>query len=251
MNDLTTQEQKRDIAPSVSRFLEVISIAARDQNVDVAKLHGLIDVQERLLNKQAEINFNNALADMQAVMPTIKKDGRIVHKDKVTGKDVVISTYAKYETIDKVIRPLLQQFGFSLRYNTKTIDGKIIVTGTLAHRDGHSITDEIPLTIESGGAKNNVQGVGSTISYGQRYLVKMLLNLVFEDEDDDGQKAGFVAISDDQASEIKGLIERLSKSGVSIDVKKFLEYVGSESVDMIALKDYDRAIQALRKKEVK
>jgi len=71
----------------------------------------------------------------------------------------------------------------------------------------------------------------------------MLLNLVFCDEDDDGMKAGHVPITDEQAAEIK---DKLRATGS--DVKKFLEYLGADSVDEIAAKNYSKAINALNRK---
>ena len=68
-------------------------------------------------------------------------------------------------------------------------NGKVVITGTLAHRDGHSITDEIPLAIDASGSKNNVQGWGSSLSYGKRYATISLLNIISNakmDEDRDG-----------------------------------------------------------------
>jgi hypothetical protein len=223
---------------SPNDMLALIKQAATDPNIDVAKMHGLLDVQERMMAKQAEIEFNIALSDLQAKLPRIRKDGAISHNGKV------ISTYAKYETIDDTIRPLLTEFNFSLRFNTRTTtDGKIIITGTLAHRGGHSITDEIPLSIDASGAKNNVQGVGSTISYGKRYLVGMLLNLVFEGEDDDGQKAGYVPITVEQAETIKQALY-----DTNADVQAFLKFVGAKSVDEMAANKYQDAVNALRRK---
>ena len=168
------------MAPSPTNFLDVIKQVALDPNVDVQKMHGLLDIQERMMNKQAEMNFTAALTALQSELPRITQDAEIRHNNKL------IARYAKYETIDTAIRPLLIQNGFSLRYNTRKDGDKVIVTATLSHKDGHSITDEIPLSIDASGAKNSVQGVGSTISYGKRYLVGMLLNLVFEGEDDGG-----------------------------------------------------------------
>ncbi len=243
MTEKSKELQTLPATPTTANFLEVIAKAAQDPNVDVEKMHGLLDVQERMMNKQAEIIFNNALGDLQAELPRIKKDSTIMHKTNIIAK------YAKYETIDAVIRPLLQEHGFSLRYNTRESSGKVVVTGTLAHRDGHSITDEIPLSIDSSGAKNNVQGVGSTIAYGKRYLVGMLLNLVFEGEDDDGNGASFLPITADQAKELKDKIEELNNKGIEIDIKKFLEYVGAESVDQIATTEYEKAKIALQRKE--
>lgn len=220
-----------------STMLDIISRAAADPNTDPAKMHSLLDVQERMMNKQAEINFNIDFGKLQAELPSITQDAKIVHSGKL------IANYATYEAIDKVIRPLLVKHGFSLRYNSKGWEGKVVIYGTLAHRDGHSITDEIPLGIDASGAKNNVQGVGSTIAYGKRYLVGMLLNLVFCGEDDDGVKAGHVPINDEQATEIK---DKLRSTGA--DVKKFLEYMGAASVDEIAAKNYSKAIVALNRK---
>ena len=225
-------------APSTGDFLAVIKQAAMDPSVDVQKMHGLLDVQERMMNKQAEINFNNALGDIQSDLPRIKKSAKIIHKGQL------ISTYATYEDIDAVIRPLLQANGFSLRFNSRESNGKVVITGTLAHRDGHSITDEIPLSIDSSGAKNNVQGVGSTIAYGKRYLVGMLLNLVFEGEDDDGNAAGSIPVSDEQAAELKGLLQE-----TGADVKQFLAWIGAPSVDQMSVNDYPKALSALQRKK--
>lgn len=223
-------------APTTSDFLDAIGRIALDPRVDVLKLHGIIDVQERMMNKQAEMDFNADFVHLQADLPRITKDAKIVHKGNL------IATYATYEKIDDVIRPLLIKNGFGLRYNTEPTGDKIIITSTLSHKGGHSITGRIPLTIDASGAKNNVQGVGSTIAYGKRYLVGMLLNLVFEGEDDDGQSADYAPITPEQALELKDLIRE-----TNTDTKRFLSLMVSEaaSVDEINLKDFNRVYNAL------
>ena len=230
-------------APSTGNFLEVIKQAATDPNVDIQKMHGLLDVQERMMNKQAEINFNIALGQLQDELPAIKKDARIEHKGRL------IAQYATYETIDRVIRPLLKKYGFSLRFNSKQGQGNIIISATLSHKDGHSIVDEIPLSIDASGAKNSVQGVGSTIAYGKRYLVGMLLNLVFEGEDDDGQSASYIPITEAQARTIKDKIMELEERGISVDRQKFLAYLDADSIENIAATNFDKAVIALERKK--
>lgn len=241
-NSLTTVAP--DNAPTTTNFLQVIAQAARDPNVDVAKMHGLLDVQERMMNKQAELDFNADFAKLQEDLPRITKDAKIKHGEKV------ISTYATYEKIDDVIRPLLIKHGFGLRFNSEPDPtGKgVIITATLSHRGGHSIVDRVPLGYDASGAKNNVQGVGSTIAYGKRYLVGMLLNLVFEGEDDDGVKAGHQPITDEQAAILKQLVR-----DTGTDVKKFLEVMVSEtkSVDEIPAKDFNRVYNTLMMKKSK
>jgi hypothetical protein len=230
--------QKYEPEASPQSMMQIVARAASDPNIDVEKMERLLGVQERMMAKQAEINFTQDLTRLQADLPRIEKSGKITHNGKL------ISTYAKYEDIDSAIRPLLIQNGFSLRYNSRESNGKIIITGTLSHRDGHSITDEIPLSIDSSGSKNSVQGVGSTIAYGKRYLVGMLLNLVFAGEDDNGQKAGYIPLSNQQSAEIKDILRE-----TGVDVKKFLEYMNAKSVDEIDANDYGKAITALRRKK--
>lgn len=237
-NNIVVQEKS---SPTTANFLSVITQAAMDPSVDPAKMHGLLDVQERMMNKQAEMDFNADFAGLQGELPRITKDARIVHSGKL------ISTYATYEKIDEVIRPLLIKHGFGLRFNSEVeANGKgVIITATLSHKRGHSITDRIPLGYDTSGAKNNVQGVGSTIAYGKRYLVGMLLNLVFEGEDDDGAKSGYQPITDQQAETIKELVRE-----TGTDTQKFLNLMvsGAKSIDEIALKDYNRVYNALLSK---
>lgn len=237
-----TEENKNAVAitsaPTTANFLDVISRAASDPTVDVAKMHGLLDVQERMMAKQAEIDFNADFTRLQAELPRITKDAKIVHKGKL------IATYAKYEKIDEIIRPLLIRHGFGLRFNSEPNGATVIISATLSHRGGHSITDRVPLGIDASGAKNNVQGVGSTISYGKRYLVGMLLNLVFEGEDDDGVASEFVPMTDQQAETIKNLLKE-----TNADVCRFIEHYGVASVDDMDARQYDEAYNTLMTKK--
>ncbi|TXH10073.1 MAG: ERF family protein [Spirochaetes bacterium] len=223
-------------------YLAIISRAASDPNTDVAKIHGLIDANERMMAKQAEIEFNSDFVRLQADLPRITKDSKIMHNGRL------ISSYATYERIDDSIRPLLARSGFGLRYNSTPQGDKILISATLSHRAGHSITGTILLDFDVSGAKNKVQSVGSTIAYGKRYLAGMLLNLVFEGEDDDGKSAGVKAISDDQAEILKDLIRE-----TGTDTVAFLSTMvsGARSVDDIAARDFERCRNALQAKKNK
>ena len=218
-------------------MLEIVAKAAAAPDVDEDKMSKLLDVQERMLDKQAEINFNQALARVQEDMPRIVKTGKIIIRKEVQ------STYGKYEDLDRAVRPVLVDQGLSLRYNSRQDDGVLVIHGTLSHRDGHSESAEIPLPIDTSGNKNGVQSIGSTVSYGKRYLACMLLNIVFEDEDDDGMGADDATITKDQAAKIEKLMD-----GLEIDRDKFLRYVDAESVGTITLANFDKAVKALKSK---
>ena len=63
--------------------------------------------------------------------------------------------------------------------------------GVLRHEAGHKEEAELQLPADATGGKNAVQAVGSTLTYGQRYVARMLLSLTSRpSEDDDGQAAG-------------------------------------------------------------
>ncbi len=64
------------------------------------------------------------------------------------------------------------------------------MTGALRHEAGHKEEATLELPVDTTGDKNAVQAVGSTMSYGQRYVARMLLNLTSRGDDDDGFAAG-------------------------------------------------------------
>ena len=76
----------------------------------------------------------------------------------------------------------------------------------------------------------------------------MLLNLVFEGEDDDGKSAGVRPISDSQAETLKDLIRE-----TGTDTQKFLNTMvsGARSVDEISTRDFNRVHNALLAKKNK
>ena len=180
MNALVKQEQPQQADP----MFKIIATAASDPNVDITKMQALLDMRERLQNKEAERSFYSAFAEMQGKLPTITKTGEI--RDKA-GR--IQSRYAKWENINEAIKPILQEHGFTLMFQTadvETVD-KIKVRGTLAHRGGHKESSEKTFPIDLGPGRSAVQSNGSSISYGKRYMANALLNITVMGEDDDGQ----------------------------------------------------------------
>lgn len=164
-------------------FIGMIERVAANKDVDVNKLEKLLDMQERIMGKNAEMAFNRDMALMQAELPTISEKGEI----KVN--DVVRSKYARFEDINEAVKPVLQKHGFAINFKTDTTGGAVKVTGLLTHREGHRETTDMTLPVDVSGSKNPVQAIGSSVSYGKRYVMEALLNLTSRGQDDDGQKA--------------------------------------------------------------
>lgn len=228
-----------------SQMIAVIADIASNPDTDVEKMEKMLDIQIRLMDRQAKIDFDQALSGVQSEMPRIQERGEIKNKH-----GQVTSRYMKYEDIDLVIRPLLKKYGFSLMHTREEANGKMNVTTKLKHEGGHEETVSIPLPYDQVNAlKNAVQAAVSTFSYGKRVNVCSLLNIVAEGEDDDGQRSEAFTITDQQSAEIKGRLEALYNAGIEVDTQKFLKYMGCSSVDEIPASKYETAVQLLDRKE--
>jgi hypothetical protein len=170
------------------KVLAVILSMARDDSLDIQKLQVLLDMQHKMEVRQGEISFSRDLAQLAAKMPQIPKNGRVS-----LGEGKGSYPFAKWEDMDKIIRPLMAEFGFVLGFDSMDTNTGIRVTGILSHKDGHSRSASMTLQLDSGPGRNTNQAMGSTLSYGKRYTAEMLLNIVREGEDTDGKKSGVKA----------------------------------------------------------
>lgn len=219
------ENNKKDlVVHNDNQMNTLIKTALSNPEVTPEKLHSLLDFQERIMNKEAEISFNNAMARLQPQMPEIKRASK-AHNSK----------YAKYENIEREVRPLYTKEGFSIRYNSEIVDQGEKYIGTLMHKDGHSVTASMILPPDSSGSKNAIQAKGSSVSYARRYLLCMLLNIVTADEDNDANISSAV-ISVQQAEKLKNLLKETNS-----DVKGFLGLFGVKDVDSLPANEYRKA----------
>lgn len=238
-NAVAVQEPVANLPVSESAaIIQVIERAAMNPQVDMDKMERLLEMQQRIVARNAQAEFAAALADMQAELPVIKERG----KNTNTG-----SKYALWEDVNEQIRPILGKHGFSISFRTKTEGDFVAVTGVLTHRSGHSEETTFTLPVDKGPGRNLVQAHGSSISYGKRYTAAALLNLTSRGEDDDGNGADAPpVVSEEQAQNIRDLIQ-----AVGADEAKFLQYLKVPSVSAIPAKHYQRAVDALNAKRAK
>lgn len=225
------------VQSETAAILSMIERAARDPAVDINKMERLFEMQQQAAARRARGEFLAAFSALQAVLPPVARRGT-GHNNK---------KYARFEDVIEAVKPHLAANGFSLSFRTERQDAAINVVGVLGHAGGHSEQTSLPLPADASGSKNNVQAWGSAISYGKRYVALTLLGIATEDEDDDGKKAGAgPTINDDQAIEIRDLIE-----ATGTDEAAFCKYLGTERLSTLPAKDFDRAIMALKKKAAK
>ncbi len=186
------------LGADASALLRVLERAAGDPGSDIERLDRLATIYQRMVAREAETSFNAAMVKLQPKLPVLDERGEI------TGPDGALrATYATWEDTVDAIRPILARHGFSLSFKPgRSAKGLPTVTGVLRHKAGHKETAEMELPADTSGEKNPVQAVGSTMSYGQRYVARMLLNLISRGEDDDGSAAGQSAAAADAIAEI-------------------------------------------------
>lgn len=203
-----SQELAAQPAPPNS-LLNFIHDALHDPGIEVGKLDALLRMQREVLADQAKQAFQASHHALQAALPRVRKNGTIDMGGKGSMK------FARWEDMDAVLRPLLNEHGFTLSFTTTPREGGgLVVVGRLTHVLGHYQSAEMPVALDTGAGRNNLQAAGSSLSYGKRYVAEMLCNIVREGVDDDGTAGGAEYVTPAQAAELTALMA-VSKTGVA------------------------------------
>jgi hypothetical protein len=161
---------------------------ATDPNASVEKIERLMALWERGEARKAEGLFNAAMATAQKAMKSVAADA---YNPQTKSK------YASYEALDRALRPIYTEHGFGLSFDSGdgAPDLHVRVLCYVTHGGGHSRTYKLDMPADGKGAKGGdvmtkTHATGSAMSYGQRYLLKMIFNIAVGEGDDDGNRAG-------------------------------------------------------------
>lgn len=221
-------------------MLEVIAEAARNPAVDVQKMKELLAIKREEEALIAERVFTEALAAAQAEMPRLVRDAK---SDK--------HRYVKLETVTKALDPIIAKHGFTLSFGMgdSPIPDHYRIAATLQHIAGHKRFYFIDLPADTKGPKGGdnktaVQGVGSTISYGRRYLTNLIFNVAVVGEDNDGAKIAD-CISKEQVEEI---VQMCAERRITKD--QFLKAARVDAIEDIKVSRFESAKTWIKQKEV-
>lgn len=173
-------------------MLSIIEKVAMDPNANVDKMEKMLDMQERIFDKNAEIEFNKSMVECQKNMPIVLARG---------WNSQTSSLYVKYEHLIQDIKPTYTGHGFSLSFGEApcNTEGSITVTCDVMHLGGHTRNYSSTLPIDSCGIKGTVNKTGihatsSAYTYAKRYLATMIFNIAIADHDDDAIQAGGITV---------------------------------------------------------
>ena len=197
--ELAIIKEKMPISAAES-MLNMISEAAVNPKVDVAKLEKLMDLQERYLNREAANAYARDFVQMKPELPRVAKR-------KYNGQTK--SNYAPLEDINSEIDPILSKWGFGTQ--TKILsqtEDSVTVQATVLHKGGHSESNTVIMPLDNAGMagtknKTDVHATASSITYAKRVALCALLNISTGD-DKDGNK-------EEPLKETVGLKEELDK----------------------------------------
>jgi len=206
MGELIERQEHQLSVPTTKEgaMLDFIQRAAADPTVDIDKLERLIQLSERMQSKTAETEFNAAMAKMQCEIPTVGEGAQNSHTK---------NTYATLDDINRVLKPIMQRHGFAVSFKVDNQANGIHVTGILMHSAGHREQTTLLLPVDIGSGRNAVQAVGSSTTYGKRYVMCALLNITTGDaSDDDGVgSAPEQMVTALQAKQIDALLAKCSE----------------------------------------
>lgn len=222
-------------------LMAVISRAASDPSVDMDKLERLIAMHHGIVVRQSEQLFNDRMTAAQKQMRRIAAD---------SNNPQTRSKYASYAALDRAIRPVYTEHGFSLTFNTGDASEGYVRVICEVSNGGFTRHYHIDMPADGKGAKGGdvmtkTHATGSAITYGRRYLLAMIFNLAVGD-DDDGNAAGSAPISDEQVKQLQLLIVE-----VAADIPKFCKFMRVARIEDIPAQHLDRALDALEAKRSK
>lgn len=201
----------------------------------------VMDLQERWERNQARKAFDEAMAAAKAEIKTVAKNRAV---DFTSPKGRTNYRYEDLAEIARTVDPALAKHGLSYRFRaTSNPNEPITVTCIVSHRNGHSEENTLSAGRDESGNKNSIQGIGSTITYLQRYSLKAALGLAAGHDDDAKTVDTGEVITDAQAEEIRKLVTD-SKSNADL----FLKWAGAESIPDIRASKYQDAVKFLNAK---
>lgn len=223
--------------------MEMLNTAV-ERGASIETLEKLMALQERWEANQGRKAFDAAMAAAKSEIPTISKTREV---DFTTAKGRTNYRFEDLAEIARVVTPILAKHGLSYRFRTASPVGEpVTVTCIISHRDGHSEENTLVAGRDDSGNKNNIQGVGSTITYLQRYTLKAALGLAASNDDDGKSAEAAGPITEDQLQRLRALVDE-----VGADSEKLCQFFKVESLPDLPIEKFGQAEKMLNAKRNK
>lgn len=167
--------------------MELLSNALTS-NASVDIIERLMNLQTKWEEKEARKAFAAAISAAKAEIPPIYKTSKVGYESN--SGDFVGYQHEDLGEMCQIIDPILGKYGLSYRYKTSQSGAAISIVCIVEHRDGHCEETSLAAPADTSGKKNALQSIGSTITYLQRYTLKVALGLAATKDDDANASGG-------------------------------------------------------------
>lgn len=226
MNQVAKIDEQKAVSTNTVTPMDMLQ-QALERGTDMDQLTKLMDLQDRWEKNEARKAYVSAMSAFQQECPTIDKTLK-AHN----------STYAGLAETLEQIRGLMSTNQLSHSWVTEQKDGQISVTCCVTHVQGHKECTTMSAAADTSGSKNNIQAIGSTVKYLQRYTLFSILGLASKENDDDGKAAGLgPTITKEQ---VKAIQKRFEDTGMKPE--RFYKAFNIERVNDLPASRYHEAI---------
>lgn len=175
------------IQPIPSTPMGLIQMALQSGS-GMETIERLVALQNQERNRESEMAFNAAMTRAQAAMGTIQAD--------LTNPQTK-SKYVSHAALDRRVRPIYSAEGLALSFDTADcpLPEHVRILCYVSHAAGHTRTYHNDMPNDGKGAKGGdvmtkTHATGAAMSYGMRYLLKMIFNIAVGEDDRDGNEFG-------------------------------------------------------------
>jgi hypothetical protein len=233
-----------------TRLIDLIERAAFGPNANMDQAERMMAMHERMDMQLRKDKFDAKMALAEADMRPVAADAT---------NPQTRSKYASYAALDRYLRPIYaEKHGFALSFNAPpgAPDGYQRVTCDVTNC-GYTRQYQIDMPADGKGPKGNdvmtkTHATGSAVSYGMRYLLKMIFNIAVGEADDDGNAASgkvtkpAAPITAEQVKELTDLFAKVPAPAESAQIT--LQHWGAETLADLTPDQHAKTVAQLKKK---
>lgn len=196
---------------SIDPMIAMIERVVCDPAASTEKLEKMLELRERMEDRARQEDereykrkYNHAMAECQKELVVISK---------MTTNKYIGTTYADLAAIARDADPIIHKHGFSISFQPDGTNdkGELVLRWTIAHSGGHMETGTAAFPMDASGTqgktnKTPIQALGSTITYGRRYLKLMLFDIATGEDNDGNAIQERPTITDAQKKRLQELI---------------------------------------------
>lgn len=176
--------KRRAPAPVSMSPMDMLAMAVQ-RGGGADELAKLWDIAEKVRQQQAHQAFVTAMTRFKQNPPTIRKTREADVRSRREGAASFAYKFANLADVCNAVVSSLSAVGIAHSWSTAQEGDTISVKCTLTHEAGHSQSTMLSAGLDLSGGKTTLQGLGSTVSYLERYTLLAACGLAVDDEQDD------------------------------------------------------------------